>query len=85
MGILKKVLGHETKDDDRPESGPIAEPECPHTALISHWALPEDLGRPEKATYTCEACGTTFSYAEAQEFLNKPPAVLASVSQDENR
>ena len=52
---------------------------------LAEKAEPADLGKPEKATYTCESCSRVFSYEEAQEFLNKPPAVLASVSRDDDR
>ncbi len=40
------------------------------------------MGKAELATYTCESCAQTFSYADAQKFLNKPPAVLTSVGRE---
>ena len=63
-----------------PEQPEANEPQCPHTALTPHWEEPNDMGKPELATYTCEACGETFAYAEAQRYLNKPPAVLTGVA-----
>jgi hypothetical protein len=82
MGILKKVL---SQNEDNREQEPVAaepERECPHTALVPHWDAVEDMGNSEKATYRCEACGNVFSSEQAQEFLNKPPEVLATIRDD---
>lgn len=82
MGILKKVLsGHDDAEQQRGLREPTEE-NCPHTALITHWDEPGDLGKKDKATYTCESCGQVFSYEQAREFLEKPPAVLASLNRD---
>ncbi len=82
MGILKKVLGTHEEGEEPPRSAELTEDTCPHTALITHWDEPGDLGKKDKATYTCESCGQVFSYEQAREFLDKPPAVLTSVSRD---
>ncbi|MEO8458419.1 MAG: hypothetical protein ABI559_11475 [Chloroflexota bacterium] len=81
MGVLKKVFGHEDEKqaDATPPVAEVHEPVCPHTALAPHWDNPEDMGKGELATYTCEACGEKFSYSQAQQYLNQPPAALASV------
>jgi len=84
MGILKKVLGGGANEDGPPDTHEETAPECPHTALVSHWNDPSDMGKPEKATYTCDACGQTFSYEEAREFLNQPPPPVLAASR-ENR
>ena len=77
MGILKKVFGgSEADQSERTDASAVEAAECPHTALTSHWDNAADMGKPEVATYTCDACGAAFSYAEAQQFLNQPPAVL---------
>jgi transposase-like protein len=64
---------------EKPEAN---EPQCPHTALTSHWQEPKDMGKAELATYTCESCGQTFPYAQAQQYLNKPPAALTAVASE---
>jgi transposase-like protein len=56
-------------------------PQCPHTALTPHWENPNDMGKKELATYTCEACHETFNYEQAKQFLDHAPAVVASVEQ----
>ena len=43
------------------------------------------MGKKELATYTCEACRETFNYEQAQQYLNKAPAVLSSVSDEDRR
>jgi hypothetical protein len=40
------------------------------------------MGKADLATYTCESCGQTFNNADAQKFLNQPPAVLTSVGRE---
>jgi hypothetical protein len=67
------------KQEDMPDVPEVKEAECPHTALAPHWQEPADMGKPELTTYACESCGQTFNYADAQQFVNQPPAVLASV------
>jgi hypothetical protein len=62
---------------EKPEAN---EPQCPHTALAPHWQESNDMGKAELATYTCESCGQTFPYAEAQQYLNKPPTALTAVA-----
>ena len=82
MGILDKVLGNKHDDDSSQATPPTPEVEaadCPHTAMTPHWDSLDDMGKQELATYTCEACGRTFSHAQAKQFLDQPPpAVLAA-------
>jgi len=40
---------------------------------------PADMARRSWRLTRANPCGQTFSYADAQQFLNHPPAVLASV------
>ena len=64
MGFLSR-----TKDKEREviETAP-----CPHTSLVQRWDLPEDMGKKEKATYICDTCGGSFSYEQAQQYLEQP-------------
>ena len=85
MGILDKIFGK--GDDDKQENrAPTQEEidavECPHTAMTPHWESLDDMGKNELATYTCEACGRMFTYAQAKEFMEKPPAVIVAASEE---
>jgi hypothetical protein len=84
MGILQRIFGRTEK------SGPAIEQDstpdnCPHTALVPHWDNPADMGDKTRAMYRCEACGATFDYDSAVQFLEEPPAVLTSVVPDPER
>lgn len=68
-----------------PDAEKVIDAQCPHTALTPHWDQPGDMGKSELATYTCEACGATFNYAEAQQYLQHAPSVLSSVGDAERR
>ena len=46
---------------------------------MQRWDLPEDMGNKEKATYVCDACGESFNYEQAQQFLEH--AVTAGASE----
>jgi len=78
MGILDKILGHDkqTQPDAAPPMPETEAAECPHTALAPHWDSLGDMGKKELATYTCESCGRTFSYEQAEVIMNQPPAVV---------
>lgn len=65
MGFLSRTK--EKKEEEVLETAP-----CPHTSLVQRWDLPEDMGKKEKATYICDACGGRFSYEQAQEYLERP-------------
>ncbi len=82
MGILKKVLGQHS--DETEERSEIVETnhECPHTSLVPHWDSPDEMGKSDKATYRCEACGRVFNSRDAERFLNKPPEAVASIPRD---
>jgi hypothetical protein len=76
MGILDKIRKRE--EQAPPQDQVLDTHECPHTALAPHWESLGDMGKPELATYNCEACGQRFGYEDAQLLLEKPPDVLAS-------
>ena len=41
--------------------------ECEHITLIPSWDSVEDMGHADRvSTYRCEACGNTFTLAEAE-------------------
>ena len=61
MGILDKIFGRDEKDGATERTVLDAEPQCSHTALTPHWENPEEMGKEDRATYTCEACGETFT------------------------
>jgi hypothetical protein len=65
MGILSKITGN--KDE---QEAPVQDAVCPHTALTTKWRNPEDLGKAELATYTCESCGETLNYDQAKAILD---------------
>jgi hypothetical protein len=80
--LVKDVFGSEKQEDAMPDVPEVNERECPHTALAPHWQEPGDMGKAELATYTCESCGQTFPYAQAQQFLTKPPAVMTALPRE---
>lgn len=42
-------------------------PTCLHAALVPRWESVADMGHEERATsFRCDACGSTFTPAEAQ-------------------
>jgi hypothetical protein len=58
MGLFSKK--------DRGEAT-LEKPPCPHSALVPRWDSVDDIGHEERATsYFCEACGESFSPAEAR-------------------
>ena len=67
MGFLSRNKEKEKQEQEPIEAGP-----CPHNALSQRWDLPEDMGNKEKATYVCDACGDSFSYEQARQFLEHP-------------
>jgi hypothetical protein len=71
VGILKKVFSKsEPENEQTTAAEPVAEeerPECMHGVLVARWDNAADLGDQEKASsFTCEACGSTFSPEEAR-------------------
>src|SRR5207244_560157 len=58
------------KETEAEESGPAAEPECPHSALVPRWDELADMGKPEKVSrYICESCHQDFSREEGERVL----------------
>ena len=68
-----------------PDAPEVNEAQCPHTALTPHWSQPADMGKAQLATYNCEACHETFNYEQAQQYLNRAPTVLTSISDEVRR
>ena len=67
MGFLSKNKDKETQAEEPVQTGA-----CPHNALTQRWDLPDDMGNKEKATYVCDACGESFNYEQARQFLEHP-------------
>jgi len=67
MGFLSR-----SKDKGREDDAVLQTVPCPHTSLVQRWEQPEDIGKGEKATYVCDACGASFSYEQAQQYLERP-------------
>ena len=65
-------MGFLSRAKEKNEEQPVQTAPCPHTSLVQRWEEPEDIGKGEKATYVCDACGASFNYAEAQQYLERP-------------
>jgi len=51
---------------------------CVHGVLIPSWDRLEDMGHDERATsFRCEACGTTFTPANARLVVEQHASFLA--------
>ena len=71
MGILSKLFGRAGKATP---AGVAEAPPCSHVVLVPGWGSAEDMGKDDRATrFTCDACGTVFTPAEA-EALRKTEA-----------
>lgn len=65
MRLLDRLRGHasETQVPETPAQAPV----CTHVTLIPHWDAASDIGDHSKASsWSCDACGATFSPAEAR-------------------
>jgi len=70
--LLRRGLSAAGAVADRTDAG------CPHVTLIPHWDSPSDMGREERASsFRCDACGTTFTPAEASELRRTEAARMA--------
>ena len=76
MGFLSRLFGTREKEEERREKEPEEEVTCPHTALTQHWDLPEQIGKAEIAHYVCDSCAETFTYQQAQMFMEKAPKLF---------
>jgi hypothetical protein len=48
-------------------AGPLAEVECPHTALMGRWDSVDDMGKEDKiTTFVCDACHQSFTPEEGR-------------------
>ncbi len=47
MGFLNRLF---QRKDASPSAVEIAEPQCPHVALVPHWDSAEDIGHSEKVS-----------------------------------
>jgi len=65
-------MGFLSRTKEKNEVQPVQTAPCPHTSLVQRWELPEDIGKKEKATYVCDACRESFSYEQAQQYLERP-------------
>jgi len=65
-------MGFLSRTKEKNEEQPVRTAPCPHTSLVQRWELPEDIGKKEKATYVCDACRESFSYEQAQQYLERP-------------
>ena len=45
----------------------VANGECPHVAVTPRWDNIQDMGKADRATYVCDACGASLTPAEAEE------------------
>lgn len=64
MSWLSRLMGRKSTE----EVAPVAHVECPHVTLVPHWDSAADMGHEDRATsFRCDACGNTFTPAEARE------------------
>ncbi len=64
MGFLDRLLH---RKDEAASAVDVAEPECPHVALVPHWDSAEDIGHGEKVVrYECESCKASFGREEGE-------------------
>ena len=63
MAFLRRLFGRSRAAEAEPH---VEERSCPHTMLTARWENAEDMGNEAKAnSFTCSACGATFSPEEA--------------------
>ena len=63
MAFFRRLFGGSRAAEAEPH---VAEPSCAHTMLTARWENPNDMGNEAKASsFTCSACGATFSPEEA--------------------
>ncbi|HEV8573793.1 MAG TPA: hypothetical protein VGR43_03705 [Dehalococcoidia bacterium] len=65
-------MGFLNRTKDKEEEQVIETAPCPHTSLVQRWDELGDMGKKEKATYVCDACGAKFNYEQAQQYLERP-------------
>lgn len=65
-------MGFLSRTKDKSQVQPVQTAPCPHTSLVQRWEQLQDIGKAEKATYVCDACGASFNYEEAQQYLERP-------------
>jgi hypothetical protein len=74
MGFLDRLFGRKGAPaavDEAPA------PPCPHGSMSQHWDKPEDLGKRELiSSYTCDACGQSFSREEGEALMVKAAEVI---------
>ena len=64
MGFLNRLF---QRKDTSPSAVEIAEPQCPHVALVPHWDSADDIGNSEKVSrYECESCKESFPREEGE-------------------
>lgn len=67
-----KLFGKRREEEQKTKQDEAAtEIACEHITLIPSWDKAEDIGHEDRVSqYRCEACGNTFSLAEAQNLRN---------------
>lgn len=82
MGFLNRLLH---RKDEATSAVGVAEPECPHVALVPHWDSAEDIGQADKVTrYECESCKSSFGREEGEQ-LRDLGAERVRISDEERR
>jgi transposase-like protein len=63
-----RLFGKRREEEQKQQVDDAAlEVECEHITLIPSWDSAEDMGRSDRVSrYRCEACGSTFTLAEAE-------------------
>jgi len=65
MKFLDRLLG---RKEATPPEAEVAEPDCPHVALVPFWDSAEDIGVNEKiARYECESCKAAFTREQGEQ------------------
>lgn len=82
MGFLDRLL-HRKEESAAAVS--VAEPECPHVALVPHWDAAEDIGHADRVVrYECESCKASFGREEGER-LQTEGAERLRVADEERR
>jgi transposase-like protein len=62
-----RLFGKRRDEEKKQQEDADIQVECEHITLIPAWDSAEDMGRADRVSrYRCEACGNTFTAAEAE-------------------
>lgn len=82
MGFLNRLLH---RKEEATSAVGVAEPECPHAAVVPHWDSAEDIGHADRVTrYECESCKSSFGREEGEQLLARA-AERVRISDEERR